>query len=272
MYEDSLYHHGILGQKWGVRRFQNKDGSLTQAGKARQETYSKSKDLEKKRDESFNKMLAKADEIIKNNKQLQKAIGSTKNVDDEELLYQAINEELSPNSKEAKEFNAAYNKYWDDRTESRRFNSANKKEIAEGKKITDKIVNGNKNVNTNSDTVKKVAKIGGAIAVTAIAAYGGYKLSKAIKAKAADSTPHPFQNQGIKTVEPNRIKVNTVEPNRVNLNTSSSTISNTNERLQSTLNQMKSINTSNKSVSDANNQYVYDLIRKNTQALSSLGF
>lgn len=28
-----LAHHGILGQKWGVRRFQNEDGSLTSAGK-----------------------------------------------------------------------------------------------------------------------------------------------------------------------------------------------------------------------------------------------
>lgn len=27
-----FYHHGIKGQKWGVRRFQNKDGSLTPAG------------------------------------------------------------------------------------------------------------------------------------------------------------------------------------------------------------------------------------------------
>lgn len=30
-----LIHHGILGQKWGVRRFQNTDGSLTKAGKQR---------------------------------------------------------------------------------------------------------------------------------------------------------------------------------------------------------------------------------------------
>jgi len=30
-----LTHHGILGQKWGIRRFQNKDGSLTSAGKKR---------------------------------------------------------------------------------------------------------------------------------------------------------------------------------------------------------------------------------------------
>ena len=30
-----LAHHGILGQKWGVRRFENEDGSLTEAGKQR---------------------------------------------------------------------------------------------------------------------------------------------------------------------------------------------------------------------------------------------
>lgn len=30
-----LQHHGILGMKWGVRRYQNKDGSLTSAGKRR---------------------------------------------------------------------------------------------------------------------------------------------------------------------------------------------------------------------------------------------
>ena len=30
-----LKHHGILGQRWGIRRFQNKDGSLTSAGRKR---------------------------------------------------------------------------------------------------------------------------------------------------------------------------------------------------------------------------------------------
>ena len=30
---DYIYHHGIKGMKWGIRRFQNKDGSLTALGK-----------------------------------------------------------------------------------------------------------------------------------------------------------------------------------------------------------------------------------------------
>lgn len=33
--ESTLQHHGILGMKWGIRRFQNKDGTLTQEGKRR---------------------------------------------------------------------------------------------------------------------------------------------------------------------------------------------------------------------------------------------
>lgn len=35
MYNDELTHWGIKGQKWGVRRWQNEDGTLTEAGKDR---------------------------------------------------------------------------------------------------------------------------------------------------------------------------------------------------------------------------------------------
>jgi len=40
MQEQYLVHHGILGQKWGVRRYQNKDGTLTSAGKKRYGSWS----------------------------------------------------------------------------------------------------------------------------------------------------------------------------------------------------------------------------------------
>ena len=48
IYTDELYHHGIKGQKWGVRRFQNEDGTRTAAGKKRAQTAEEKRERRKK--------------------------------------------------------------------------------------------------------------------------------------------------------------------------------------------------------------------------------
>lgn len=48
VYNGELYHHGTKGMRWGIRRYQNKDGTLTDAGKRRQ-LKQKRKNLEKAR-------------------------------------------------------------------------------------------------------------------------------------------------------------------------------------------------------------------------------
>lgn len=63
---DELYHHGIKGQKWGVRRFQNADGSLTEAGKKRYNYAANSKDVDIPIGTKFDRVSLKPVETVKN--------------------------------------------------------------------------------------------------------------------------------------------------------------------------------------------------------------
>lgn len=60
-YPNELYHHGIKGMKWGVRRFQKKDGTLTNAGKKRydEDSGSRKNPIQKHKDKLIQKYVEK---------------------------------------------------------------------------------------------------------------------------------------------------------------------------------------------------------------------
>lgn len=119
-YSSDLCHYGIKGQKWGVRRYQNEDGTLTNAGKARYgtaENFNNKMSLKKANRESrkaYSKWYNRAADPFRNITKKQRAktddlqdkmLDSMKNAEEAKAKYRESN-----NSREVRNVRDPYRK------------------------------------------------------------------------------------------------------------------------------------------------------------------
>ena len=109
MNENELYHHGVIGMKWGVRRYQNKDGSLTPAGRIRQgktTTIKNKPKVKNNKDALYNKKEKSNRKKDLKNRRILSDADLKKRVDRlkmEKELKNLTEEDISPGKKIAKE-------------------------------------------------------------------------------------------------------------------------------------------------------------------------
>lgn len=92
MENNELQHWGIKGMKWGVRRYQNSDGTLTAAGKKRYNKELAKLREEKKVLENKRKTQAKIDKLDAMRKEIDDMKSGKKSADDDEPKKKSIND------------------------------------------------------------------------------------------------------------------------------------------------------------------------------------
>lgn len=147
--EEYLIHHGIKGQRWGIRRFQNEDGSLTSEGVKRYQTAKgEYKQAKRDYDKSFN------DAYKYSNRH---PIGQVFNKD----MKKESEEKWGDVYDKAAAYNRAHKEYKDAKKEYR-------------------------HTPEHRANVARAAKIGAGLAAGALASYGVYKASQLLRIKAKD--------------------------------------------------------------------------------------
>lgn len=178
-YESSneLYHHGIKGMKWGRRRYQNADGSLTPAGRKRYSGGGISGAIR-------NKQYSNAERDLASVKKQQRQVDSELR----ELKGYAKNPTGLANSKIS---TAIRNKQIRDLEKSKAQLKSREKDNLDAMRELDEIdkAQAQKRAERNTPEAKaarkekaiKAAKVGAAVAGTALAAYGAYKIHEYVR-------------------------------------------------------------------------------------------
>lgn len=161
-YSDELYHFGIKGQKWGIRRYQNDDGSYTPAGKERYRFLSS--DLQNKRNAS--KKSALDYEAAKEARDKYKIIKRNSNsTQEEKYIAKQRYKELGTKKKVAKAKLEAEQAKWEETVSSNKLNKFR------GLATTKVSALSPKNIDVGKRIAKAVAmSAAGALATSAVAA------------------------------------------------------------------------------------------------------
>ena len=148
MSNTELYHHGVKGQRWGIRRYQNKDGSLTSYGKRRYAKELAKLEAEKKRvrqQEQTAKKMKKLDDMRKDIDERKKALNpddtpesakqqKAPSVPKKRKLSELSNEEIQAKIDRMN----LENKYKE--LAQAQIDAVSKKEVSKGRKFTEEVL------------------------------------------------------------------------------------------------------------------------------------
>ena len=142
MQDEELKHYGVLGMKWGRRRYQNADGSLTQAGKKRYERDQRENVGKKKGDK-----VGQADpnrwvkEDLERTKRLSEAsntmVNDLKNINNNSTKKSRNKNKMNLSSMSDKELRDKINREYLERQYDDMFNT---KKVSKGKQVVSSVL------------------------------------------------------------------------------------------------------------------------------------